>query len=225
MAKAFTPRSVACSGRMALASVVFAHKTTEGWEALLSGLIRGGWTITGSWPIATEMLLRAYVPAILPPSPPAFTSSAALARRTRRLGIGPTCCGSYPCVSAIGCSGSRVRASGARTWSSPVSGQRWRFTAATAAWRRRQETRSSCRRTWRRCGRSSAAKRWSRCWARRRPRPATATAGALEEDARLTALFLWTRQSTDEQPAAGNGVGDDAGGRRGSSDAAPARRL
>ena len=36
-------------------SVVFAHKTTEGWEALLSGMIRGGWTITGSWPIATEM--------------------------------------------------------------------------------------------------------------------------------------------------------------------------
>jgi len=35
-------------------SVVFAHKTTEGWEALLSGLTRGGWTITGSWPIATE---------------------------------------------------------------------------------------------------------------------------------------------------------------------------
>jgi len=39
-------------------SVVFAHKTTEGWEALLSGLIRGGWTITGSWPIATEMTSR-----------------------------------------------------------------------------------------------------------------------------------------------------------------------
>ncbi len=38
--------------------VVFAHKTTEGWEALLSGMIRGGWTITGSWPIATEMSSR-----------------------------------------------------------------------------------------------------------------------------------------------------------------------
>ena len=37
-----------------IGSVVFAHKTTEGWEALLSGLIQGGWTITGSWPIATE---------------------------------------------------------------------------------------------------------------------------------------------------------------------------
>jgi putative DNA methylase len=36
-------------------AVVFAHKTTEGWEALLSGMIRGGWTVTGSWPIATEM--------------------------------------------------------------------------------------------------------------------------------------------------------------------------
>ena len=34
--------------------VVFAHKTTEGWEALLSGMIQGGWVITGSWPIATE---------------------------------------------------------------------------------------------------------------------------------------------------------------------------
>src|SRR5205823_997128 len=38
--------------------VVFAHKTTEGWEALLSGMIRGGWVITGSWPIATEMGTR-----------------------------------------------------------------------------------------------------------------------------------------------------------------------
>ena len=34
--------------------VVFAHKTTEGWEALLSGMIKAGWTVTCSWPIATE---------------------------------------------------------------------------------------------------------------------------------------------------------------------------
>ena len=37
-----------------IGSVVFAHKTTEGWEALLTGMIQGGWTITSSWPIATE---------------------------------------------------------------------------------------------------------------------------------------------------------------------------
>jgi hypothetical protein len=38
--------------------VVFAHKTTEGWEALLSGMLQAGWTITASWPIATEMGTR-----------------------------------------------------------------------------------------------------------------------------------------------------------------------
>jgi len=37
-----------------LACVVFAHKTTEGWEALLSGMIKANWTITASWPIHTE---------------------------------------------------------------------------------------------------------------------------------------------------------------------------
>jgi len=38
--------------------VVFAHKTTEGWEALLSGMLKAGWTITGSWPITTERASR-----------------------------------------------------------------------------------------------------------------------------------------------------------------------
>jgi adenine-specific DNA methylase len=41
-----------------IACIVFAHKTTEGWEALLSGMIQSGWVITGSWPIATEMGTR-----------------------------------------------------------------------------------------------------------------------------------------------------------------------
>lgn len=35
--------------------VVFANKTTEGWEALLQAMINAGWIITGSWPIDTEM--------------------------------------------------------------------------------------------------------------------------------------------------------------------------
>jgi adenine-specific DNA methylase len=37
-----------------LSCVVFAHKTTEGWEALLTGMLRAGWAITASWPITTE---------------------------------------------------------------------------------------------------------------------------------------------------------------------------
>lgn len=35
--------------------VVFAHKSTSGWEALLQAVIDAGWIITGSWPIDTEM--------------------------------------------------------------------------------------------------------------------------------------------------------------------------
>jgi hypothetical protein len=38
--------------------VVFAHKSTSGWEAMLQALISAGWTVTGSWPIDTEMGTR-----------------------------------------------------------------------------------------------------------------------------------------------------------------------
>jgi len=34
--------------------VVFAHKSTAGWEAQLQALIDAGWTMTGSWAIDTE---------------------------------------------------------------------------------------------------------------------------------------------------------------------------
>lgn len=34
--------------------VVFAHKTTEGWETILNAMIESGWVVTGSWPIDTE---------------------------------------------------------------------------------------------------------------------------------------------------------------------------
>lgn len=34
--------------------VVFANKTTEGWEALIESLIDAGWMATASWPIDTE---------------------------------------------------------------------------------------------------------------------------------------------------------------------------
>lgn len=37
-----------------LGVVVFAHKSTSGWEAQLQALIDAGWTVTGSWPIDTE---------------------------------------------------------------------------------------------------------------------------------------------------------------------------
>lgn len=35
--------------------IVFAHKSTGGWEAQLQAMVDAGWTITASWPIDTEM--------------------------------------------------------------------------------------------------------------------------------------------------------------------------
>ena len=37
---------------------VFANKETSGWEAMLSALITSGWVVTASWPIDTEMSSR-----------------------------------------------------------------------------------------------------------------------------------------------------------------------
>ncbi|MDA0866181.1 MAG: DUF1156 domain-containing protein, partial [Cyanobacteria bacterium] len=37
-----------------IGTVVFAHKSTVGWESILQAIIDNGWIITGSWPIDTE---------------------------------------------------------------------------------------------------------------------------------------------------------------------------
>lgn len=34
--------------------VIFAHKSTRGWEAQLQAMVDAGWIVTGSWPIDTE---------------------------------------------------------------------------------------------------------------------------------------------------------------------------
>lgn len=36
------------------AVIVFAHKSTSGWETMLEALVGAGWTVTASWPIDTE---------------------------------------------------------------------------------------------------------------------------------------------------------------------------
>jgi adenine-specific DNA methylase len=39
-------------------TIVFASKTTASWEAILKAVVDAGWIITGSWPIDTEMETR-----------------------------------------------------------------------------------------------------------------------------------------------------------------------
>lgn len=55
MALAEGRRAVAPHG---IGTVVFAHTSTAGWEALLRALVDAGWVVTASWPIDTEMASR-----------------------------------------------------------------------------------------------------------------------------------------------------------------------
>jgi len=41
-----------------LGVVIFAHKSTAGWEAQLEAMVAAGWTITASWPLHTELTSR-----------------------------------------------------------------------------------------------------------------------------------------------------------------------
>ena len=54
MARAFQACHAALKPRGRLV-VVFASKTTDAWETLVSAIIRAGFVVDGSWPIATEM--------------------------------------------------------------------------------------------------------------------------------------------------------------------------
>ncbi len=203
MASAFAEgRRVLCDD--GVGAVVFAHKTTEGWEALLSGLIRGGWTITGSWPIATEMATRLRA-----------RDSAALATSVHLV------CRPRPDDAPVGDWADvlrelpeRVAAWMARLQGEGVRGADLVFACIGPA----LEIFSRCRavetadgrevglpeyleKVWEVVGRAALEQVLGAAEARDGP------AGALEEDARLTALFLWTLQST-EAPE-GNGEEDE----------------
>jgi adenine-specific DNA methylase len=41
-----------------IAVIVYAHKTTSGWETMLNSLVNAGLVVTASWPIHTEMKTR-----------------------------------------------------------------------------------------------------------------------------------------------------------------------
>lgn len=41
-----------------IATIVYAHKATEGWETMLNSLVNAGLVVTASWPIHTEMKTR-----------------------------------------------------------------------------------------------------------------------------------------------------------------------
>jgi len=176
-------------------SVVFAHKTTEGWEALLSGMIRGGWTITGSWPIATEMgaRLRARESAAL------ATSVHLICRpRPSDAPIGDWADVLRELPKRVGDWMERLQGEGVRgadlvfACIGPALEIFSRYAKVETAEGREVGLPEYLEKVWEVVGRSALAQVLGTAEAKTR----NGAAGAIEEDARLTALFLWTLQST-----------------------------
>jgi len=180
--------------------VVFAHKTTEGWEALLTGMIRGGWVITASWPIATELESRNRA-----------RESAALATSIHlvcrpRPDDAPT--GDWAVVlrelpNRVGDWMERLQGEGVRgadlvfACIGPALEIFSRYAKVETADGREVALAEYLEKVWEVVGRSALAQVLGTAEAKAR----NGAAGAVEEDARLTALFLWTLQSTDGETA------------------------
>jgi adenine-specific DNA methylase len=180
--------------------VVFAHKTTEGWEALLSGMIKGGWTITGSWPIATEMgsRLRAMDSAALatsvhlvcrprPEDAPIGDWSGVLQELPKRVSDWMERLQKEHIRGAdlvFACIGPALEIFSRYSKVETAEG-----TEVTLA--------EYLQKVWEVVGRAALEQILGTSEAQTR----NGAAGALEEDARLTALFLWTLQSTNGEAA------------------------
>ena len=178
-------------------SVVFAHNTTEGWEALLSGLIRGGWTITGSWPVATEMAhrLRARESAAL------ATSIHLVCRpRLEDAPIGDWADVLRELPERVAAWMHRLQGEGVRgadlvfACVGPALEIYSRYRVVETAEGREIGLPEYLEKVWEVVGREALEQVLGTAEAQAR----NGAAGALEEDSRLTALFLWTMQSTNE---------------------------
>ena len=190
-------------------SVVFAHKTTEGWETLLSGLIRGGWTITCSWPIATEMgsRLRAQDSAAL------ATSVHLVCRpRPEDAPVGEWADVLQELPDRVGDWMQRLQGEGIRgadlvfACVGPALEIFSRYRLVETAEGREVGLSEYLEKVWEVVGRAALEQVLGTAEAQAR----NGLAGALEEDARLTALFLWTLQATTGEP--GSDVADAGGG-------------
>ena len=186
-----------------IGSVVFAHKTTEGWEAMLAGLIGGGWTITGSWPIATEMgaRLRARESAALE------TSVHLIVRpRPADAPVGDWADVLRELPERVGEWIERLQAAGLRgadlvfACIGPALEIFSRYRAVESAGGAAIGLTVYLERVWEEVGRAALDHVLGTAEAR------NGAAGGLEKDALLTALFLWTLQG-----ARGAGTKGDAG--------------
>jgi len=183
-----------------VASVVFAHKDTDRWEALVSALVQAGWRTTGSWPIETERRHRMRA-----------QDSAALATSVHLV------CRPRPDDAPVGDWGEVLRELPKRVgdWMERLQGEGIRgadlvfacigpaleifsrYRKVETAEGREVTLAEYLEKVWEVVGRSALEQVLGTAEAKAR----NGAAGALEEDARLTALFLWTLQATNGEEA------------------------
>lgn len=176
--------------------IVFAHKTTEGWEALLGGIIASNWRITASWPIATELVSRLNA-----------RDTASLATSVHLV------CRPRPESASVGDWGNVLRELPGRVgdWMERLQSEGIRgadlvfacigpaleifsrYSKVETAEGQEVKLAEYLEKVWEVVGRSALEQVLGTEAAKAR----NGAAGAVEEDARLTALFLWTLQSTN----------------------------
>ncbi len=187
--------------------VIFAHKTTEGWEALLSGITGAGWVITASWPITTEMKTR-----MVARDTAALAASVHLICRPRPedalVGDWGEVLRELP--KRVGDWMERLQSEGIRgadlvfacigpaleiysRYSKVVDAEEREIPLGGDPEASEPHRRGFLSYVWEVVGRTALEQVLGTVEAKAR----NSTAGALEEDARLTALFLWTLQSTN----------------------------
>jgi hypothetical protein len=199
--------------------VVFAHKTTEGWEALIGGMLKAGWVITASWPIETERSAR-----LNARDNASLASSVHLVCRPRptNAGIGdwrdvlrelPLRVGDwieklqsegirgadlvFACIGpAMEIYSRYARVEDAEGREIPLGGD----PTAIEPYKR-----GFLAYVWETVGRLALEQVLGTAEAKAR----NGASGALEEDSRLTALFLWTIQATDIDSSGGDAEVDD----------------
>ena len=183
-----------------IGAVVFAHQSTEGWEAFLNGLIKSGWTATASWPLATEMASRVRA-----------RDSASLATSIHLV------CRPRPETARVGDWSEVLRELPVRVgdWMERLQGEGVkgadlvfacigpaleifsRYSRVETAAGEEVQLHEYLEKVWEVVGRAALDQVLGSAEARAR----NGAVGALEEDARLTALFLWTMQSSSEENA------------------------
>ncbi|MDR7502236.1 MAG: DUF1156 domain-containing protein [Armatimonadota bacterium] len=181
-------------------SVVFAHKETDRWEALVSALVDAGWRTTGSWPIATERKQRMRGQGYA-----ALETSVHLVCRPRpdnaKVGDWGEVLRELP--KRVGDWMERLQAEGIRgadlvfACIGPALEIFSRYRKVETADGREVKLAEYLEKVWEVVGRAALEQVLGTAEAKAR----NGAAGAVEEDARLTALFLWTLQSTNGESA------------------------